>query len=299
MSGKTIGLTGATGFVGGHVVKELLSRGYAVRCIARSPEAAGWLRARGVAVFKGDITEQSSIDPAFFEKLPYLIHLVGIIKERGTQTFQSVHFKGTKTVVDMAKQSGGIKKYVHMSALGTRPDAGSRYHRTKWEAEEYVRASGLKYTVFRPSIIYGPGGEFIDTFIKIIKLSPVLPAISSGTLYPIHVRDVAWCFAEALERKKTDDKTVPLGGPGSFSLKEMMGILLKVLGKERIVLPIPSYLLYPQAALLERVLKNPPLTTDQLKMLAEEAPFDSEEVTAILHDFSPVSFEEGLKEYLS
>lgn len=299
MSAEIVGVTGATGFVGGHVVKELLSRGYELRCLARSPEDAVWLKERGIPVYRGDITQQATIDPAFFDKLPYLIHLVGIIKETGAQTFRNVHFQGTKNLVDMAKKSGGLKKYVHMSALGTRRGAQSRYHQTKWEAEEYVRSSGLKYTVFRPSIIYGPGGEFIDTFVKIIKFSPVLPAISSAALYPIHVRDVAWCFAEALEHAQADGETLPLGGPGGFNLREMMGVLLTVLGKERFILPVPSSLMYPQAALLEKVLKNPPLTTDQLKMLAEEAPFDIGEVTAVLPEFSPVSLEEGLKEYLN
>src|SRR3990170_1954845 len=243
MKEEIVGVTGGMGFVGRSIVKKLLEDKWKVRCLVRKPEGSEDLKKQGIEIYKGDITNKSSIDESFFQDLSYLIHLVGIIKEVETQTLERVHFQGTKNLVDLAKNSG-VKKFIHMSALGTRPDARSRYHSTKWMAEEYLRKNGLNHTIFRPSIIFGPDDEFINTFIRIIKL------------------------------------------------------LLKVLNVERVLIPIPSFLMYPPAYLFQTVLRNPPLTLDQLIMLEEDNVCDMKEVQDIF-SFSLLPLEEGLKQYLS
>jgi len=298
MSREIVGLTGATGFVGRNIVQSLLEEGYHVHCLVREPSKAEHIKAPGVTLFKGDVTEKSSIDPAFLSGVSYLIHLVGIISEAGTQTFKRVHFEGTKNIVDLAHEQGGIKKYVQMSALGTRSNARSQYHRTKWQAEEYVRVSELSFTVLRPSLIFGPDGEFIRTFADVIRKSPVVPAISSGGFYPVHVRDVASCFVKALTADETNGKTVPLGGRERLTLKEIIETLCRLMGKKRVILPVPAAVIYPPALLMQSVLKRPPITPDQLRMLGEDNTYDIEETKKVFPDFNPIGFEEGLREFI-
>jgi len=165
-------------------------------------------------------------------------------------------------------------------------------------AEEYLRKSGLNYTIFRPSIIFGPNDEFINTFIRIIKISPFIPVIKGGKLQPIYVGDVARCFIQALNNPKTDGKTFELGGTKKLTLEEIIKALLRVLNVERVLIPIPSFLMYPPAYLFQKVLRNPPLTLDQLIMLEEENACDMKEVQ-IIFSFSPLPLEEGLTQYLS
>src|SRR6266481_10008108 len=103
-----------------------------------------------------------------------VIHLVGIIYEWKENTFERTHAQATRHVLDEAKKSG-VKRFVHMSALGTRENARSQYHQTKWAAEEYVRKSGLAWTIFRPSLIYGAHDKSMNVLAKVLKLSPFVP----------------------------------------------------------------------------------------------------------------------------
>lgn len=283
--------------MGRNVLARLLKGGYSVNILARNPEKALSLKAPGVEVFKGDITLPSSIDPEFFRDLDFLIHLVGIIREQGRQTFELVHFEGTKNIVDLAKKAG-IKKYVHMSSLGTRPDARSRYHKTKWKAEEYVRSSGLTYTIFRPSIIFGENGEFVDTLARLIRYVPIVPAIKSGKFQPVHVSDVAECFVRALDAEETNGRTIPVVGPEQLTLKEIIEEMCESMGKKRLIVSVPPDFMYIPTLLLQSVLKNPPLTTEDLIMLEEDNTASLDEVRAVFPDYSPTPLKEGLREFL-
>ncbi|HEY7534880.1 MAG TPA: complex I NDUFA9 subunit family protein [Thermodesulfobacteriota bacterium] len=297
MKEEIVGVTGGTGFVGRNRIKKLLKDNWNLRCLERKPEGAEALKKQGVEIYKGDVTNKHSIDKSFFQGLSHVIHLVGIIKEVDTQTFERVHFQGARNVVDLAKEAG-VKKFINMSALGTRPAAKSRYHSTKWKAEEYLMKSGLNYTIFRPSIIFGPDDEFINTFIRIIKLSLLVPVIKGGKLQPIYVRDVSHCFVQALSNPKTDGKTFELGGNKQYTLEGIIKLIMKVLKVKRILIPIPGILMYPPTYIFQHVLRNPPLTLDQLIMLEENNVCDMKEVEDIF-SFSPLPLEDGLKQYLS
>lgn len=296
MREEIVGITGGTGFVGRNIVERLLEEKRNIRCLVRKPQDARDLKKRGVEIYKGDVTDKSSIDKSFLHDLTYMIHLVGIIKEVDNQTFERVHLEGTKNIVDLAKEAG-VKKFIHMSGLGTKPNARSKYHSTKWMAEEYLRKSGLNYTIFRPSIIFGPNDEFINTFIRMIKLSPVIPVLKGGKLQPIYVGDVAHCFVQSLINPKTDKRTFELGGSERLTLEEIIKTIMRVLDTERVLIPIPTSFMYAPAFLFQSVLKNPPITLDQLKMLEEDNTCDMKEVLEIF-SFSPLLLEEGLKKYL-
>lgn len=191
-------ITGGTGFVGSHVIRRLRSAGLAVRAIVRSPAKAGALRDLGVEVVPGDIADASSLVAAA-TGCDRIIHLVGIIQEAPAVTFRGVHVEGTRSVLAAAHKAG-VRYFLHQSALGTRPNAASEYHRTKWEAEELVRLSGIPCTILRPSLIYGPGDLFTIRLSSMFKLSPVLPIIGSGTskVQPIFIDDVASCILKAV-----------------------------------------------------------------------------------------------------
>lgn len=226
---KRVLVTGATGFVGRSVVRELLARGITPVCLVRNQQKLlsqhrETTPDRLVAI-PGDLNDPHPLAVAA-QGCDAIIHLVGIIIERRLrgQTFHKVHIRGTQNVLGAARQAG-VRRYLHMSALGTRPDAVSAYHRTKWAAEELVRASGLDWTIFRPSLIHGPDGEFMALMKKFAcdLVPPVIPYFGSGEakLQPVYVKDVAFCFVEALLRPDTVGKAFSLGGPRAYSWRAL------------------------------------------------------------------------------
>jgi len=259
--GSVVVVTGASGFVGGHVVRELASRGRVAVCPVRDAQrltrkTAG-LAPEAVVPVEGTIFDERVLARCL-ENADAVIHLVGIIEEsrlRG-QTFSREHVDATDRVV-RACVDAGVKRYVHMSALGARSgdDEVSTYHRTKWLAEEAVRASGLDWTIFRPSVIHGPDGEFMQ-MMKFFATSrirqPVMPYFGRGEsrIQPVHVKDVASCFVGALDRPETFGKAYDLGGPERYTWKELYDTCAEaIIGRRRTKCSVPV----PVARLLARV----------------------------------------------
>ncbi|QDV91597.1 NAD(P)H azoreductase [Phycisphaerae bacterium RAS2] len=235
-------VTGATGFVGRAVLRELVARGHKAVCLVRDRDRLAAqtreLPSDRYEVVHGDLFDGGALADAA-HGAEACVHLVGIIQEnrlRG-QTFERVHLEGTQAVIDACK-AAGVRRYVHMSALGTRPGAPSAYHRTKWAAEVCVRESGLDWTIFRPSIIHGPDGEFMRMmrmFVCDLTVNamgflptpfPVIPYFGDGQrrLQPVSVKDVASCFVAALSKPETIGKAYELGGAEAVSWKELYRI---------------------------------------------------------------------------
>ena len=251
-------VTGGTGFVGREVVRQLRDAGPEVRLLTRAT----------VADADACATLMRGCDA--------VIHLVGIISEVGVQTFENVHVRLTQSIVETAKVAG-VKRFVHMSALGTRANAVARYHQSKWAAEEILRGSGLDWTIFRPSIIYGPGDGFVNLFARMAKRSPVVPLIGGGKtrFQPVSVENVARCFVAALNEPDSIGKTFDVAGDEVLSLREIVETILRVTGRRRWLLPLSFAIAGFQAALAEfffaRLLgKAPPLNRDQVTMLRED-----------------------------
>ena len=171
-------VTGGTGFVGSHLIQRMCKEGLPVRAVARSPDKVQALKDLGVEVVKGDVSDKASLEQAT-AGVERVIHLVGIIQESPGETFHGVHVDGTRNLLEAAKKNN-VRGFFYQSALGARPNAKSEYHKTKWEAEELVRASGIPYTILRPSLIYGSGDRFTIRLSEMIRLSPLLPVIGSG-----------------------------------------------------------------------------------------------------------------------
>jgi len=298
-------VTGGTGFVGRELLRQLQAAGHEVRLVARDlKKAAARLPRPGcVSEFRrGDVTELRSLKGAA-EGCDAAIHLVGIISEFGRVTYERLHVEATRNLVAIA-QTEGVRRFVHMSALGTRPDAVSRYHRTKWAAEEIVRESGLNFTIFRPSLIYGPEDHFVNQFARLARWLPFLPVMGDGRslMQPVAVEAVARCFVGALTQRASVGQTFDLCGPERLSFEEILDVILAATGRKRRKLHVPMPVARGQALLLElffgRFLhKPPPLNRDQLIMLQEDNvgdPSAMERVFRIKQD----SFASGIAKYL-
>ena len=290
-------VTGANGFVGSHLVARLRKDGIAVRALVRNPSRAGRLTALGVEIVPGDISDTASLEAAA-SGCDRVIHIVGIIQEGKGFTFRSVHVDGTRNVLDAAKKAG-VKQFFHQSALGTREDAKSQYHRTKWEAEKLVKAGGIPYTILRPSLIYGPGDQFTIRLADAIRFSPVLPVIGSGRskVQPIHIDDVTACIRKAVTSDAYLNGTYEIGGPEQLTYEEVSKAVAAALGVRRPTVHMPMLFMRTMARVAGAVLPKPPVTTDQLIMLQEDNVCDPENIREAF-GIEPVRFAEGLARFL-
>lgn len=298
-------VTGGTGFVGRAVLAELAGTAHRARVLVRRPDSP---RARDVATrwraepVAGDVLDAASLRAAL-AGCDAVIHLVGIISEVGQNTFENAHTRATQNVVEAAR-AAGVRRLVHMSALGTRPGAISRYHQTKWAAEEAVRAGGPDWTIFRPSLIYGPEDHFTNLFARLARWSPVLPVMGPGRgrLQPVAVEAVARAFVRALERPATIGRTLDLCGPDRLTFDEGLDTILEVTGRRRLKLHLPLSLARLLAAGLEFVFprllgRAAPFNRDQLWMLQEDNVGDPEPANTLL-DLPVETFRAGLSRYL-
>jgi NADH dehydrogenase len=206
-----------------------------------------------------------------------VIHLVGIIREVGRDTFKRVHVQATRNVIEACREHG-VQRLLHMSALGTRENARSRYHRSKWRSEELVRESGLEATIFRPSVIFGKGSALVLQLRDLVVNWPVVPVIGDGMrlTQPVWVEDVASCFVSALDSANTVGQTYELGGPETLGFEQMLDLIAEGEELETIKIHLPIWLMKPVTAVLSRLSSRFPLTADQLAMLTEDNVCDIE-----------------------
>lgn len=270
-------VTGGTGFVGRAILWRLHEAGHAIRLFSRQGRSD---RMRQLAYrHRAEMVEASFDSPetlrAAVAGCEAVIHLVGIIAEVGRNTFERVHVGCTEAIL-AAATTAGTKRFLHISALGTRADARARYHRTKWQAEELVRSSGLDWTLFRPSVIYGRDDGFVNLLAGIARWSPVVPIFGSGEnrLQPVAVEDVAKAFVESLRLPAAVGQTYELCGTEVFTMRQIWETILRVTRRRRFTVRLPLSVARLQATCLElgtSLLGRPsPLTRDQLLMLEED-----------------------------
>lgn len=257
-------VTGATGFVGRSVCRQLLADGREVVALSRGLHGEA---PAGVTHAIGDVTDGTGLAEAF-SGVDAVIHLVGIIRERRGVTFRQVHVEGTRNVL-RAAEAAGVSRFVQMSALGAGSGSGSAYHESKAEAEQLVRESGLGWTILRPSLMFGKGDDFFGgTLRQLVTLPPVVPVVGSGAYLfrPVAVEDVALAAARAPRLPETIGREFALTGPDEFSLRELLLLVRETLGLRKPLLNIPLPLMRLGVALF-RVLPNPPVTKDEFLML--------------------------------
>ncbi len=258
-----IGVTGASGFVGSYLVKKLLEQKHKVVVLAHSQKSSvRWGSA--VEVCHGSIEDVSSLE-SFCENLDVVYHLVGIIAETRKNKFDTTVGIGTKNLVEAAKKQK-VKKIIYLSAVGTHENAKSKYHRTKFVAEQAVIASELPFVIFRPSIIYGKGDGFITMLEQMIRISPFLPIIGSGKyrMQPLYIDDLITMMTDC---SQINNEIIEVGGPDKLEYLEILDILKRVLRKKRMNFFLPIMFMNIVSSVLEKILKPAPITRDQIVMM--------------------------------
>jgi NADH dehydrogenase len=295
-------ITGATGFVGSGVLRALGRdgtnaptgpfAGMAIRSLQRTARKP----VSGIETVLGDVTDADSL-AGKFDGVDTVIHLVGIIETTGETSFDSVIRQGTENVVAEARKAG-IRHFIHMSALGAQDNPVFPYHQAKFRAEQTVKASGLDYTIFRPSVIFGEGDGFISVLTGVVRTFPVVPVVGDGKarFQPVHLDDVGASFAHVVANpEESRSKTYELGGAKSYSYEDMLDVIATVIGKRKPKVHVPMPLMKAVVRLSSPLPKalRPPVTMEQLKMLAlDNSTSDSATPKLIGHE--PVALENGI-----
>jgi uncharacterized protein YbjT (DUF2867 family) len=259
-------VTGATGFVGPSIVQRLVDDRHTVRVLEHTAGSSAALPSQDA--LEGSMTDAASLRRAV-EGQDAVVHLVAILSGKPEQ-FRAVMEEGTRDLLAAAREAG-VRRFVLMSALGTDEETKDLvpYYGAKWQMEQDVKASGLEHVIFRPSFIFGREGGALGQFKKIAKLAPVTPVVGPGTqrIQPIWVDDVGAYFGEGVVRPEAANRTFELGGPDAVTWNEFWSRLKQAQGSRRPTIHLPFGLMRVQAAVLE-LLPKPPVTRDQLKMLA-------------------------------
>ncbi len=267
---KIVTIFGGAGFVGQYVVKHIARAGYRVRAIVRDVPGAAYLKTQGdvgqIALVYGDITKPETYKNALKDSYA-VINLVGILFEKGKQTFDNIHTQAPKELAQHAKEAG-VTRFLHMSALGVEQATTAKYAKSKTAGEHAVLEYFPDATIFKPSVIFGAEDNFYNQFAKMGVFSPALPLIGGGNtkFQPVYVDDVAKAYAKALENPQTKGKTYELGGVDVMSFKEILQTINQMTNRERMLVKVPSCMASAGAFFAE-FLPTPPLTRDQVEML--------------------------------
>jgi len=260
-------VVGGSGFIGTTLCAELRDRGHTVAALSRNPGTAGL--PAGVEKAIGDVRAYDSIRSSFDGKdvVVNLVALSPLFRPSGGLSHREVHLQGTRNVVEAAEDAG-VGRVVQMSALGADPDGPTEYIRTKGEAERVVRESGLEYTIFRPSVVFGDGGEFVP-FTKKLAPRPVAPMPGGGEtrFQPVWVGDLVVMLADAVENEDGahTDATYEIGGPEVLTLAEVTEMAYEAEGKSITLLPMPMSMADVGLSLLGAV--GGPMGPDQARSL--------------------------------
>ncbi|MBI3592265.1 MAG: complex I NDUFA9 subunit family protein, partial [Nitrospirae bacterium] len=240
-------IAGGTGFIGKHLINALSKNGYSVRCLVRNEEKAVVCKKAGFEAAIGDITNRESLKGKF-DNCDIVVHLVGIIEEKADMTFENVHVKGTENLIDEAKKAG-IRHIFYQSALGASVTAWARYFKTKAEAEEIVRASGIPYTIFRPSLVIGNGDGFTEKIKELVTIAPFVPVpgVGNAKFQPIYVKDWVKCFMKIFSdnppsppfTKGGMGRIYEFGGPEHLTYNEIVIQLMEAMGIHKPIIHVP------------------------------------------------------------
>ena len=264
----TVLVTGSTGFLGRRVVQKLLDHSYQVRCLVRSPGRERMFDQGSVDVYYGDTDNPEALLSAC-QGVEQVVHLVAVIRQQGAVTYDRVNRVGAANVAQAAKSAGGVQQFIHVSAVGAVNNPEFPYLQSKWQGEQAIIDSGLPYTIIRPSIIFGEGDEFLNSLAALVRLFPLVPVVASGRnrLQPIWVDDVAQCIALSLSRHDLHGHILELGGPEQLSYNEIVSAVARVMGKRRLRLHVPMWLMRLNVALMQLTMSRPPINSEMLKMM--------------------------------
>ena len=281
MPETTVLVTGGTGFIGRRVVAALADAGFGVRALVHRNVPEGGLP-DGVEAVEGNVLDPESLAGAC-DGVGAVAHLVAVVRESGDRTFHRVNVEGTRNMLDAAA-GAGVERFVFASTIGATSDPEIPYLHSRWTAEQDVASSGLAHTIVRFSVGFGPGDEFFNVLAAQARLFPLVPVAGSGAnrFQPIAAEDAARCLVEALSRGDTVGRAIEAGGPAQYSYDELLDLVARTLGVKIAKVHLPLQLMRPAVALMETLAPRPPVTGEQLKMIAVD---NVTEVDSVEHNF--------------
>lgn len=265
---------GGAGFVGRYAVRALARDGWRIRAASRRPDLAGHLQPMGgvgqIMPVQANLRYPASVAAAI-EGADAVVNCVGILAPAGRQSFAAVHADGAAAIAKAAK-AAGVKRLVHVSAIGADAKSPSRYARTKAAGEAAVLAAFPEAVILRPSIVFGPEDQFFNRFAAMARISPFLPLIGGGLtrFQPVYVGDVAAAIQAAIDGKAVPGMIYELGGPEVVSFRELLDRTQTWAGRKRAYFPMPFWLAKLQALLLLPLGSLRPVTVDQVRLLARD-----------------------------
>ncbi|HYG91696.1 MAG TPA: complex I NDUFA9 subunit family protein [Azospirillum sp.] len=266
---------GGSGFIGRHLIRRLAKSGTIVRIASRHPSQANFLKTAGavgqIVPWAVDVRDDASVARAV-KDADIVINLIGALYETAPWSFETVHVDAPARIARLAK-AAGAGRLVHVSALGADANSASAYARTKAAGEKAVLAAFPEATIVRPSIVFGPEDRFFNKFAAMAQVSPALPLIGGGKtrFQPVSVSDVADAIMAILNDDGTKGRVYELGGPNTYTFKQLMQLMLKEIRRRRLLVPIPWRASETLGSILEKVpLIAPLLTRDQVELLKKD-----------------------------
>jgi len=297
---KIIGIFGAGGFLGKHLMRQLTKLDYRVKVATRNPYLKGYLKPLGnpgqIELFKTNIFNPEDVKQVL-KNCNIAINLVGILYETRKQKFNQIHAQFPNLLSELCNELG-IKKLVHVSALGVKEGHPSQYMQSKLQGEKNIQDTFKQSVILRPGIMFGPEDKFFNIFATLAQFSPALPLIGGGkTVFePIYVGDVAQSIVKSLELNNLKPSIYELGG-ANYSFKELMQILLSEINKKRFLIPIPWGMAKFQSYFLQ-MLPTPLLTPDQVIMLRYDNVVSGEYKTLKNLKIKPTTIQSILPKYI-
>tara|TARA_B110000263_G_C15269586_1_gene492802 strand:+ start:81 stop:1016 length:936 start_codon:yes stop_codon:yes gene_type:complete len=266
---QTIALFGAGGFLGRHLLRELTKNEYRVKVGTRNPHVKNYLKMGNpgqIELFKTNIFNVDDVK-SVLKNCDFAINLCGILWESKKQNFNLIHSEFPNLLSKLSKEIG-IKKLVHISALGVKEKHTSKYMQSKFQGEKNIQENFENSIILRPSLVFGPEDKFFNTFASLAQFSPIIPLIGGGKtkFAPIYCVDVARAIIESLKINNFKNRIYELGGPENYSFKELMEILLIEIKKKRLLMTVSFNFAKFQSYFLQ-TLPRPFLTPDQVEML--------------------------------
>lgn len=297
---KIIGIFGAGGFLGKHLMRQLTKLDYRVKVATRNPYLKGYLKPLGnpgqIELFKTNIFNPEDVKQVL-KNCDLAINLVGILYETRKQKFNQIHAQFPNLLSELCNELG-VKKLVHVSALGVKEGHPSQYMQSKLQGEKNIQDTFKQSVILRPGIMFGPEDKFFNIFATLAQFSPALPLIGGGkTVFePIYVGDVAQTIVKSLELNNLKPSIYELGG-ANYSFKELMQILLSEINKKRFLIPIPWGMAKFQSYFLQ-MLPTPLLTPDQVTMLRYDNVVSGEYKTLKNLKIKPTTIQSILPKYI-
>jgi uncharacterized protein YbjT (DUF2867 family) len=296
-----ITIFGGTGFIGRHLVRRLAKTGATIRIATRDPERVLPLKPNGnvgqIIAWPCNLHDDKALARAMADT-DVVINLVGILYERGKNTFQKIHIDLPRRIAAIAHKQD-VQKLIHVSAIGANANSAAKYARSKAAGEQAVLTEFPGATILRPSIIFGPEDGFFNLFATLAKFTPALPLVGGGhtKFQPVYVGDVTDAIATVVASDQPLGKIYELGGPAIYSFKQLLELMLQETGQQRCLLSLPFGLAKFQALFLQ-LLPKPLLTPDQVELLKQDNVVADQALTLRNLGITPTAVETIIPTYL-